>query len=92
MAEARTRFDSALDGIARRGDLFCGYLVNDLQELMKRVQAELVGSWSGRTYAHDLVADVLGHETDEGRAAMLRYLAALEWEIDADRTRTALGI
>lgn len=92
MAEARTRFDSALDAIARRGDLFCAYLVNDLQELMKRVQAELVGSWSGRTYAHDLVAHVLGHESDEGRAATLRYLAALEWEIDSDRTRTALGI
>lgn len=88
MTDARARFDSAVEAITRRqGDEFCEGAVVDLNELMERVKAELDGDWQGPTYAQQLLLHLLGSVTDEGRDAMVRYLAALEWEIDPQQVR-----
>lgn len=88
---ALDRLDAAIRALEARGtDAFSEHVLVDLNELVERVKAELSGQWQGPTYAHQLLRRSLGDNTDEGRDAIVRYLAALEWEIDPQRVRDLL--
>lgn len=85
------RLDAVIEALQGRDtDAFSEHVLIDFNELVERVNAELSGQWQGFTYAHQLLRRSLGDDTDEGRDAIVRYLAALEWEIDPQAVRDLL--
>lgn len=92
IADARDRFDRAVAAIAETDDDFTAALIRELGELRDRVEDELAGRRQGPTYASQVLRGVLGTATDEALQAGIRYLAALEWEIDPNQVRQLLAL
>ena len=90
---ARERFTAVIEAIAAQpSDAFRLMLTAELLGLMEHVEAELNGETTDPTYASQLLAGVMGTITDEFRDAAVRYLAALEWEIDPQQVRDLLDL
>lgn len=90
---ARERFTAAIDSIAAQpDDVFRDGLLADFVGLMERVDAELDGQTTEPTYASQLLAGVMGTTTEDFRDAAIRYLAALEWEIDPQQVRALFDL